>query len=285
MTETNKFVTIILVSYFSKKNLVKLLKQIPTYYNVVITENSLDKKLKYEIEKNYKNIKVLIPKTNLGNGGGINYALNKVLTKYALYLDLDIELINDTIGSLIRLAEKLENWAIIAPNLKDYNYKSIHFIKKEVGNNISKMRFVEGCALLMNFKKLKKHNFYDEKIFLYYEETDLFFKYQKLNLDIILSKNIFVKHIGNASSDNEFKLEIELNRNWHYMWSKFYYFKKNFSYLRGMQETLGHFIKSLIKLVFFYPINTNKFLINKNRALGLINSYLGKPSWRRPNLK
>ena len=133
-----------------------------------------------------------------------------------------------------------------SPNLKDYNYKSIHFIKKEVGNNLTKMRFVEGCALLMNFKKLKKHNFYDEKIFLYYEETDLFFKYQKLNLDIILSKNIFVKHIGNASSDNEFKLEIELNRNWHYMWSKFYYFKKNFSYLRGMRETLGHFIKSLI---------------------------------------
>ena len=69
MTETNKLVTIILVSYFSKKNLIKLLKQIPTDYNIVITENSLDRKLKYEIEENYKNTEVLIPKTNLGNGG------------------------------------------------------------------------------------------------------------------------------------------------------------------------------------------------------------------------
>jgi N-acetylglucosaminyl-diphospho-decaprenol L-rhamnosyltransferase len=285
MIETNELVTVILVSYFSNKNLKKILKQIPNKYSVIITENSLNINLKKEIENDYKNVEILIPNTNLGNGGGVNYALEEVRTKYALYLDIDIELMNDSIDKLIKIAEKQKDWAILAPNLKNYIYNSNYFIKKDLKHNLSKMRFVEGCALFFNFKKLKRYGFYDDKIFLYYEEDDLFFKYQKYNLDTILCENIYIKHKGNSSTDEEFKLEIELNRNWHYMWSKFYYYKKNFSYLRGIKETLGHFIKSIIKLIFFYPINKNKFLIYKNRALGLINSYLNKPSWRRPKLK
>ena len=285
MIGTNELVTVILVSYFSNKNLKKILKQIPNKYSVIITENSLNINLKNEIVNDYKNVEILIPNTNLGNGGGINYALEKVRTKYALYLDIDIELMIDSIDELIKIAEKQKDWAILAPNLKNYTYNSDYFIKKDFKHNLSKMRFVEGCALFFNFQELKRYGFYDDKIFLYYEEDDLFFKYQKHNLDTILCENIYIKHKGNSSTDEEFKLEIELNRNWHYMWSKFYYYKKNFSYLRGIKETLGHFIKSIIKLIFFYPINKYKFLIYKNRALGLINSYLDKPSWKRPNLK
>ena len=83
----------------------------------------------------------------------------------------------------------------------------------------------------------------------------------------------------------EYKYQIELNRNWHYMWSKFYYFKKNYSYLRGLKETISHLIKALIKIPLFYIFNRNKFLIYKNRAMGLLNSYLNKPSSKRPNIK
>ena len=285
MIEANELVTVILVTYYSNKNLRKILKQIPNKYKIIVTENSLDINLKSEIENDYKNIEILIPNTNLGNGGGVNYALKKVRTKYALYLDIDIELTDDLIDKLINIAEYQKDWAILAPNLKNYNYNSNNFIKRDLENNLSRMRFVEGCALFLNFEKLKKYGFYDEKIFLYYEEDDLFFKYHKNNLDIILCENVYLNHQGNSSTDIEFKFEIELNRNWHYMWSKFYYYKKNFSYFRGMKETFGHFIKSVIKLSFFYPINKNKFLIYKNRALGLINSYLKKPSRRRPNLK
>ena len=76
MIEANELVTIILVSYYSNKNLRKILKQIPSKYNIIITENSLDINLKNEIENDYKNVEILIPKTNLGNGG-VNYALEK----------------------------------------------------------------------------------------------------------------------------------------------------------------------------------------------------------------
>ena len=65
----NELVTLVLVSYHSEKNLNKFLKQISNNYEIIITENSLNKCLKKEIEENYHNVKVLIPKKNLGNGG------------------------------------------------------------------------------------------------------------------------------------------------------------------------------------------------------------------------
>lgn len=283
--KSNELVTIILVSYFSKIQLKKILNKIPKRYSIIITENSLDINTKNEIEFNYKNVKVLIPNTNLGNGAGVNHALKNVKTKYALYLDLDIDLDQNTIKHLAEVAEKLQNWSIIAPNLINYSYKPYCFIKKNYQKNLSKMKFVEGCALFFNFKKLEQYGFYDERIFLYYEEDDLFFKYQKYNLDIILCENIFIKHIGNSSTNQKHKLEIEFNRNWHYMWSKFYYYKKNYSYFVGIKKTFFQFFKAMCKTTIFFFINKKKYLIYLNRFLGLYNSYQNKPSWRRPNIK
>ena len=285
MKKINELVTLILVSYHSNNTLKKFLKQISDKYEIIVTDNTVNDIIKDEIETKYNNVKVCVPKFNLGNGGGINFALERVKTKYALYLDLDIELVEKSIEKLVITAESIEDWAILAPNLKDYNYNTNHFIDKNLSENLSKMKFVEGCALLFNLEKLKVYGFFDNKIFLYYEEDDLFFKCLKNNLDIILCKNIFIKHLGNSSTDEKYKLEIELNRNWHYMWSKFYYYKKNYSYLRGLKETIGHFVKSLLKLFFFYLLNKKRFLIYKNRALGLFNSYLNKPSWKRPDIK
>lgn len=285
MNKVNDLVTLILVSYHSKNILKKFLNQISDKFKIIVTENAMDKILKNEIEKKYNNVKVFIPKSNLGNGGGVNFALEKVKTKYAFYLDLDVEILNQTINELIYAAEQIKDWAIMAPNLKDYAYNENQFIDKNFSKNFSKMKFVQGCALLFNLKKLKFHGFFDSKIFLYYEEDDLFFKCHKNNLNIILFKNTFIKHLGNSSVDKKYEFEIELNRNWHYMWSKFYYYKKNYSYIMGLKETLGHFIKSIFKLSFFFLLNKKKFLIYQNRASGLINSYINNPSWRRPNIK
>ena len=285
MIEANELVTVILVTYYSNKNLRKILKQIPNKYKIIVTENSLDTNLKSEIENDYKNIEILIPSTNLGNGGGVNYALKKVRTKYALYLDIDIELTDDLIDELIKIAENQKDWAILAPNLKNYDYKSNNFIKRDLENNLSRMRFVEGCALFLNFEKLKKYGFYDDKIFLYYEEDDLFFKYLKNNLNIILCENVYLKHQGNSSTDKEFKLEIELNRNWHYMWSKFYFYRKHHNYLIALYEIKFHLISAILKII-FYTIapNRHKKRIYFARFSGLINSMIFKKSWHRPKV-
>lgn len=54
--------TIILISFYSHNHIRYLLNKIYKDYKIIIIENSLSKKFKKEIENDYKNTKVIIPK-------------------------------------------------------------------------------------------------------------------------------------------------------------------------------------------------------------------------------
>ena len=285
MKKFNDLLTICMVSFYSDAIIERILKVIPLKYKVIVTDNAISKDLKDKLENSFKNVEVITPNFNLGNGGGINFALKKINTKYAFYLDIDTNLEVDTIDKLIKVANSENNWGIIAPNLKNFDYKENCYRKKHVSQEISEMNFVEGCALLFNMKALNTIGLYDEKIFLYFEENDLFFRCLKNDKKILFIHNIYIEHLGNSSVDTKYNLEIELNRNWHYMWSKFYYYKKNYSFLRGIRETIIQFIKANIKLSLYYFVNKKKFLIYKNRVSGLFSSYMNRTSWRRPYIK
>ena len=112
----NKDLTIIFVSYFSKKLIEKPLNTISKEIKVLIIENSLDLSAKNELESKYSNVKVIFPKENLGNGGGINEGLKLVDTKYAFYLDIDTLLKKDTLEQLYLHANKIENFSALRAN-------------------------------------------------------------------------------------------------------------------------------------------------------------------------
>jgi len=76
---------------------------------------------------------------------------------------------------------------------------------------------------------------------------------------------------------------MELSRNWHWMWSTFYFTKKYKGFSTALLYVSGKLISSLVKYVFYLLILKNsKKLIYKQRILGLFNSIAGKPSWYRP---
>ena len=146
------------------------------------------------------------------------------------------------------------------------------------------MRFVPGCALFFNLKELSKINFYDENFFLFFEENDIFMRCLKNHHKIFMVMDAKIFHTGKTSVDQKYQFEVDLNRNWHYMWSKFYFYKKHYNTPIAYMKTLNHFFSATIKLCFFRFVNYKKYLKYKSRASGLINSYLGKKSWKRPSI-
>ena len=132
---------------------------------------------------------------------------------------------------------------------------------------------------------MKKIGFYDEKIFLYFEENDLFFNCIKNKKKILLCNNIYIHHLGNASTDSKHKIEIELNRNWHYMWSKFYFNRKHKGWIYAYIATFPILIRSLIKSLFYFFLDKDKFRFYYARFSGLFNAYINKKSWYRPLIK
>ena len=147
------------------------------------------------------------------------------------------------------------------------------------------MNFVEGCALLLHLPTIKKIGMYDEKFFLYYEENDLFYRCLKKKKKILLLSKIYIEHKNNTGSDKKYNKDIKYVRDWHLMWSKFYYYKKNFSYIKGLLETYKSFVSAFIKTIYYYYLNKEKYKKYYSRFSGLLNSYMGKESWKRADIK
>jgi glutaredoxin len=99
---------------------------------------------------------------------------------------------------------------------------------------------------------------------------------------IFIVKNSKVQHLGKQASENI--LNIELCRNWHWMWSLFYYNYKHFGIITAYRIAIIKFFSSIFKLFFsFIFFNKKKILIHYYRLNGLFNAFLQRPSWFRPD--
>ena len=156
--------------------------------------------------------------------------------------------------------------------------------------NPFKVESVDGFAMILNLKKLKKidqfknNNFFDENFFLYLENDDLCKRINKFENIFIVPKSK-INHLGASGVDKKYSEQIELSRNWHWIWSKFYFNKKHYGLLKALFQGLPQFFFSIFKIIFFTIINNKiRKKIYINRASGFLSAMLGKRSWYRPNL-
>ena len=277
-------ITIIFVSFHSEDIIEKSIATINHDIPIIVIENSRNFSFKEKLEEKYSNIKVIIPEQNLGNGAGINYGIKNIKTKYAFYLDVDTELYPDTIINLLEAARKIKNFSILAPNINNFVYKKECYLESNKNEKYTLMRFVTGCALFFEKRLFNEIGYFDENIFLYFEENDFYERCLKKKKPIYLIENSKINHKGNSSVKNIFKEEVEINRNWHLMWSTFYFYNKHFGKITAYKKVLPKFFSAFFNILFFTIINNKKKRkIYSARFSGILNSIIGKKSWFRPN--
>jgi|TARA_B110001452_G_scaffold114586_1_gene95049 GT2 family glycosyltransferase len=272
-------ITIIIVSYKSTKKVKKCIDSIAGKSKIIVIENSNDFSHKENIEKEYSNVECIIANDNLGYGKANNLGLKQVRTKYALILNPDTRIESDTLEKFLEAANKIKNFAIIGPQQNE-DYKEKKYIQEtyEVEN-------LKGYALFLNMIKFKDTNFFDENFFLYFEEIDLCRNLRNKKEKIYISPQIKIFHDGAQSVDDSLNYEVELTRNWHWMWSTFYYYKKHYNYLYALTVVSPKLFSALFKIILFVILfNKKRRQIYYQRLSGLINSILGKKSWYRPTL-
>ena len=274
--------TIIITSFHSSDKIFNCIESIEKNIKIIVIENSNDGKLKEEIHSKYQNVECILSKENLGYGAGNNLGLSKVETSYALILNPDVTLNNDAINKFFLSINNLEDFGIIAPISQNEKYNNFNINDdkeiKEVDN-------VKGFAMFFNMKNLKQINFFDENFFLYFEEIDLCKRLKKNNSKIFIDPTIKVSHLGGTSHNSEIEKPMELSRNWHWMWSTFYFHKKHYGYLSALLKILPKLSSSLIKfIIFLITFQKYKSEIYKHRLSGIINSVLLRKSWYRPKL-
>ncbi len=262
-------ISIILVVYKSdEKKLNKILKIIGNKYNIIIIDNSLN--------YNFKKIKLskktkIIRSVNKGNGAGINLALKNCKTNFALYFDIDVEFERKFISKFIKHSKKIKNFSILIPNHGRNKEKKLP-IKYYIG---------EASVMLLNNRYLKKIGFFDENFFLYFEEIDILLRSKREKIATYLLPFLKIKHMRSSSIKKNIK--IDLLRAWHYTWSMFYFYKKNFTYLFALKKISLFIVKDFI-MFFFYLLLLDKknYKLRFYRLFGAISSVIGLKSFLRP---
>ena len=282
MNNFEKNITFVIVSFKSSHIIEKCIKSINSNIKIIVVENSDNVVVKKYLENKFSNVEVIIAKQNLGYGKGNNFGISKVKTQYAFILNPDAILEKNCLSELSKAQINLkDDFTILAPNLLN-NYGYFSSQKNNLQNEILEVDYVKGFAILINLKKINFDKIFDENFFLFLEEIDLCKRIKNSGGKIFVALNSKIQHTGKQAT--EYNLNIELCRNWHWMWSLFYYNYKHFGVFIAYKVTFSKFFSSIFKL-FFALVFFNKklLLIHCYRLSGLLNAFLKKPAWLRPD--
>ena len=293
MSISRQNLTVIIVSFMSENVIHDCISSIPKDIKIIIIDNSNDEFFKNKIEKKYNNVRCILSEKNIGMGAGNNYGLSEIDTDYGFLLNPDVVLRNDTIDEIIFASNQIDTFSVISPIMEEENYPN--YKTNKLDNSINKkekpfkVQSVDGFAMLLNLPRLKKlesfkDEFFDENIFLYLENDDLCKRIIEHGESIYVVPKSKIKHLGAKAVDEKYEYEIELSRNWHWVWSKFYFNKKHYGYLNAFFKVCPIFISATFKMFFYFFINKRKKTIYLYRILGFLNAVVGKKSFYRPKI-
>ena len=277
-----KKLTIILIAFKSEKKIYSFVKKIPKSINIIIIETSSNHLLKRYLEKKYKNLKVFIKK-NEGVSASLNYAVKKTKTTYFLQISPDILFNYKDLKYFFDFANKINGkFAALGPRFLNVKNKSHRQIKENL--EIGSIESIHGSFMFINKKIFKTIGGFDKNFFLYFEETDYCkralakgFKSYQINKVKVKTEGRTV-YIKNKNK----KKELDNILIWHFIWSKYYFTKKNYGMIISLLIFLPTIIRIVFRIILYKSINKKNFIKYKYRLSGLMTSIMGKSSSLRP---
>lgn len=251
-------VSVILVNYKTKDLTINAIKSVfektqgIDFEIFVVDNNSQDGSIE-AIEKEFPNINIIKSPVNAGFGAANNIAIKQAKGKYILCLNTDTLLINNAIKIMYDFMEKVENQKVAVcgsvlfnkdltlgicggnfPNITEIFWKFglRNILKKQylkykltlTANEIDKQSnidYVTGADILFRKSVLDEVGLFDEKFFMYFEETDLCKRIRDKGYDIKLVKDAKIIHLEGQSNKNTLQKK-EISKR-----SEFYYFRKH----------------------------------------------------------
>ena len=285
--------TLVILTYKTGKEILdNCLSSIDKNIKIIVVENSTYFENQKYFEDKYKNIKIILTEKNLGYAGGNNCGLNMVKTKYALIFNPDIICEKNFFSSIQKYLDGKLDFSIIGTSFaeqSDYHTAGFFDNKKNLKEanflnefNLYDVDWVSGCSLLLNLNNFDDEKIFDENFFLFFEENDLCFRVKSKGGKIFMSTDLKITHLGfksSLASLEKYKFEFSKLRNWHYMWSFYYYHKKNYGMITALKKSTSRLLRYFMKFIFYSLVfdKKNKILYFC-RFSGLINSICNKKS-------
>ena len=296
-------VSIILVNYNTKTILINCLNSIINHlknigYEIIVVDNGSSDGSQEEIKKLFPNVILIESKENLGFGKANNIGAEMSTGKYLFFLNSDTLLLNNAVKYFYDYfeANKSLNFGCLGCNLTDHdltingnggkfpNIKLVlkmhvdsiksKFFKRHNDNDypLDEIEYVLGADMFMPREVFKLVNGFDERFFMYFEESDLQLRIHRLGFRVKIIDSPKIIHLEGKSSHNTLRKIIMVQS------SAFKYFYKNRPYWEYcLLRILGlaHSIKFIVMKQYSFNdfVTYFKFnLMNFNQS----ESYSGK---------
>lgn len=214
----------IIIPVFNKSNFTKSclddLSKLKDHEIIIVDNNSSDNTS--EIVKQY-NVKYIKLNENLGFGKAVNIGFNNASSNVLMTLNNDI-----------RVSKNHENWTdqiiklsgegFVGPTV-GYLDNQYNFIKESSKLESHPYSYMSGWCLTssrQNWDSVKENNqYFDERFFAYFEDTDLGFRIKNKNIKFIIQE-IPVIHFGKQTSRqlNTYELYINSKKKFEDKWKK-----------------------------------------------------------------
>ena len=243
---------IVIVTYNSESTIVSCLKSIlesTVDTKVTVVDNNSKDRTVSVIKKNTPSVILIENKSNLGFGSAMNLGVKEIEGRYFFLLNPDTKIIRGALANMITYMENHPDVGILGPKL-------IHFdgsVQKEmtpfptlVSEVLTLLKFhrlpifkfavypnydyektreaehLMGAALLVRKEVFDKIGFFDEKFFLWFEETDLEKRAKEAGFKLIYYPQAVVKHlVGHSTKQiNSIKRQAIWNQSLRYYFQK-----------------------------------------------------------------
>jgi len=252
--------SIIIVSYNTKKitlnctkSIIKSLKKSYLKHEIIVFDNASNdnsiqaiKEFKTKIKNRNQEIILIKSKKNIGFGAANNKAAKIARSDYLLFLNSDIIVLNSAI-------EKLYNF--YKQNEKSINFLGGKLLNKDgtsqpscgpmyklpmifahlflrgdhwgltrsSPNKLKEVDWISGACILTKKEYFEKVGGFDEKIFMYMEEIDLFYRAKKIGYKVFFYPEARFIHLGSQSSSGRTFPILQVYQ------GLVYFYKKHFS--------------------------------------------------------
>lgn len=223
----NPKVFVIILNYNGNRSIVRCLSSVyrSSYKNfeVVVVDNaSTDGSLEM-VRAKFSRAHVIMNGFNVGfatgNNVGIRFALEK-FADYVFILNNDAYLEHDSLEKMVSYMQNKKNVGIVSPTIFSGNDRHIWFVGGIIdwlrmksahltvvdSKNPHEIEYACGCAMLVSNAVFKEIGLFDERFFLYYEDTDFCIRARKKGFKIMLVPTAEVFHDEQSETEKPHKI-------------------------------------------------------------------------------
>jgi GT2 family glycosyltransferase len=208
---------------------------------------------------------------NIGYGRAANVALLSTKTRFLLLLNPDIQVSVEEIKQFYN--------SVLVEGRKAVIYAPATKAEELTKNGWCMVPEVLGAVMLFDLERLTPYGYFDENLFLFYEEKDLCKRVFDAGGHILRLSDMIFKHDKGTSSGVGRK--VYYLKQWHVAWSSAYYLKKH--KLNTGRHRLGVMIMRYT-FTYLFSFSGVKRLKYRARIGGLLAFLLGKKAFDEQGL-